>query len=42
MAPEVGGSIPLIHPDAPVAQLEEQRTLNPRVGGSSPPWRIIE
>lgn len=36
MAPEVGGSRPLIHPNASVAQLEEQRTLNPRVGGSNP------
>ena len=28
-------------PSGPVAQLVEQRTENPRVGGSIPPWATI-
>ena len=36
---DVAGSSPVSHPNAPLAQLAEQRTLNPWVPGSSPGGR---
>ena len=39
VAQVVAGSSPVTHPNAPLAQLAEQRTLNPWVPGSSPGGR---
>ena len=36
-----GGQISTIRLDSPIAQLVEQRTVNPCVPGSSPGWGAI-
>ena len=36
-----GGQISTIRIDSPIAQLVEQRTVNPCVPGSSPGWGAI-
>lgn len=36
-----GGQISTIRIDSPIAQLVEQRTVNPCVRGSSPRWGAI-